>query len=114
MQLAEGWDWFGDAWTDDLSAMADDVLVATVEDMAQCWLAHSAEVIAHAAPKQPWFARYADNPQRLVDEARAYRQHKKRFPHGASCRCESCRAITGDCSPHCRFCHPQHVQPAGA
>src|SRR5262245_4202926 len=104
IQLLCGHDWFG-GWgrLEDLPAVE---LVAAVDDMAACWHAHRDEVtpenfgLNHEG--EPWFADYAYDSQRLINECRGYRRHMYVFPHGTACRCQNCVASEPRvCSPHC-------------
>jgi hypothetical protein len=87
-QLASGHDWFG-GWGH-LERMDDATLAATVQEMADCWRAHEADVRALCEPRTPWFQDYAADPQNLITEVIATREYTKNFPHGSECCCASC------------------------
>lgn len=86
--LLTGIDWcfMGSEGWGNLDEMADEKLLATVEDMVCCWRANQhlmtpEHVGLNDLGEAPWFVQYADNPQRLIDEARAdraYMQEQRR------------------------------------
>ena len=92
LQLSCSHDFFHDAWGD-LSQLPADDLPDVVRDMSLCWRQHQAEVRAEAHPGQPWFAAFAEVPQKLIAEVTAQREHSARYPHGENCRCGSCQLI---------------------
>jgi hypothetical protein len=71
MQIASGQDWFGGGFGH-LWEKSDDDLRDVIDAMSECWAECGAEMENYCRARQwelpPWFAQYADAPQKLFDE----------------------------------------------
>ncbi len=78
LQLAGGYDFFGEGWGE-LHTLTDSQLRQAVDEMSDCYRTRYAEVMA-VLPRvdrveTPWFARYASDPQKLIAERTADRTY---------------------------------------
>ena len=69
LQLVCSHDYLGDAW-DRLDKLDETELRETVADMQKCFAAHLEDVLAirNDQSREPWFAQYADDPEKLIAE----------------------------------------------
>lgn len=69
LQLVCSHDYFSDGWGR-LDKLTETDLRQTVADMAKCYRLHLEDVLAirNDQSRDPWFAAYADDPEKLITE----------------------------------------------